>query len=449
LIDTNLLIGLIISIFFLRWIVIYHLDKRGTLEKYNISTIGPILMIRTLKGQKFLERIARPKKFWRAFASFGIPIVFISMVSMFALVLYADVHMLTSPPPPPGPLSSPLNMLLIPGLNQFIPLVWGLIGLIATLVVHEFSHAILAKVERIKVKSLALLTVILPIGAGTEIDEDELFGPEEKSSKTEKVATSEERVRILSAGVASNFFIAFVAFALFFGPVMGSIAPQGEGVPIYGVIEGYPAGDSGITERSIILKIDDQRTKTLDDFYGAMDKRSPGDKIRIRTNSGEYNVILAENPDDVTRGYLGISLGYSTGESLNTIKSVPSSLTSVKGWLTLYGLPIIFGGFIGNLNSFYSPVGAASFLGDGFFWIANALFWIAWINFIAGLFNCLPATPLDGGYIFKEALSKIFGRFTRDEKRITEASNTVGNIFGLMIFSSILFTVIWQCMGYL
>ncbi|MFA7037129.1 MAG: peptidase, partial [Methanosarcina sp.] len=59
-----------LSIFLMYWFLVSILDRRGILEKYNISTFGPlpILMIRTTKGLKLLDILARPKRYWRIFA---------------------------------------------------------------------------------------------------------------------------------------------------------------------------------------------------------------------------------------------------------------------------------------------------------------------------------------------------------------------------------------------
>ncbi|HIH40371.1 MAG TPA: hypothetical protein HA221_02255 [Halobacteria archaeon] len=464
---TSKIILVLFLVFILRWIVIYLLDRKGILERHNISTIGPILMFKTYKGQHFLEKIARPKRFWRGFASVGIPLVFAAMVFMFVLFLRVAMITFTQPPPPPNPLTSPRNIFLIPGLNTYIPLVEGIIGLAVTLLIHEFAHAILAKVEGVKVKSLALLTIIVPIGAATEIDEDELFGKpndekdendikdieinkdnKDDEARPKKIAKSGERVRILSAGVISNFFIAFIAFLLFFGPVLGSIAPINEGVAVSYTMEGFPAANAGIGNGEIIKSMNDQEIATISDFFNYMEGTAPGDRVLIVTNDGEYDIILAKNPENPNKGYLGLSV-YDIGGSLNSIKNLPRTLGTLGGWLVLYGLPLMYMGFLNNLATFYVPVGFASLFGNGFFWIARILLWVGWINLVAGLFNSLPATPLDGGYILRETLLKAFNKVTKDKERAERMSHTVVNFMGILVAISILSAILWQSWGYI
>ncbi|MFQ6072370.1 MAG: site-2 protease family protein, partial [Methanosarcinales archaeon] len=173
----------ILLIFIFYFIVILILDKYGIFKKYNISAFGPILMIRTIRGQKFLDKLATPKKFWRIFANIGFPLMLIGMIAMF-LVIILSVYGMIIFTPAPGKYNEPQNILFIPGINEYIPLVWGWIALIVTLVVHEFAHAILCKVEGIRVKSMGIILALIPIGGFAEPDEEQLFGGGNK-----KVAT--------------------------------------------------------------------------------------------------------------------------------------------------------------------------------------------------------------------------------------------------------------------
>jgi len=87
------------------WYVIADLDRAGILKKYNVTAIGPILMIRTFRGQGFLDWLAKPKGLWRAVTLLGMPIVLGSMVIMLVLFVGMDVLMLANieSVPTPGP----------------------------------------------------------------------------------------------------------------------------------------------------------------------------------------------------------------------------------------------------------------------------------------------------------------------------------------------------------
>lgn len=560
---------LFVGIFLTYAVIILLLDRRGTLSKYNITVYYfvfiPVLMIRTQKGQKFLDRIAVHKRFWRLFANIGLPAMLIGMIVMFLLLVFIDYAMIksfqTQTVPLPGKYNEARNLFLIPGINEYIPLWWGIIALVVTLVVHEFSHAILCKVEGIKVKSMGLLVALFPIGGFAEPDEEQLLGkkaePEkekidskEQEVKTEsresgKLATRSERVRVLTAGVMANFVTALVAFILFFS-FLGFISPVGEvmitsvvpgspaeiagvqpkmilagindvtinsgndflsysqglepgtnltlhlidnkkrksisfvtiagdqtspGVRIFNVIPGSPAEAAGLKPEMILIKVNDTDIKKLEDFISFMNTTKPGQKIDIyiRSNSSLNatfvmfsDIELAKHPSDpeITKGFLGItyssdggavsqSIGIGIGQFrakgfLTMLQSIPSLLNGFLGWILLFSLPIYgfagegFPGFSGLITNFYEPVGLAAGFGDGIFWILNALLWIGWMNFYVGLFNCLPALPLDGGHVFRDVVATSLSRFLGNGERIDQISNAIAVMLAFMILGSLL-----------
>jgi membrane-associated protease RseP (regulator of RpoE activity) len=539
------------------------LDRRGTLVKYNITAFGPILMLRTTKGQEFLDRLAMHKRFWRTFANIGLPAMLIGMLVMFLLILFIDYSLITSfysqSVPQPSRFNEARNIFLIPGLNEFIPLYWGAIALLVTLVVHEFSHAILCKVEGIKVKSMGLLLAPIPIGGFAEPDDEQLLGkkdvtvsedgtPLEEPSQPRKLATRTERIRVLTAGVMANFTTALIAFVLFFlllgsitsvGDVMvtnvipdspaqlngvkenmiltgindhkianvteflsyaNSITPgntvkldiiengarkeiqltaaggniSSSGVKIATVIEKSAAETAGIKEGMIIVRIDDTEIKDVNDFVNFMNSTKEEQMIDIYLlNDSSLNastkvfksIPLGKNPDPmgIKKGFLGLSYSPEQGVShsigigigqfqaktyLHMLKSIPSLMTGITGWIILFGLPIFgfggegFPGFSGLLMNFYEPTGWVAVLGIGVFWILNVLLWVGWMNLYAGLFNCLPAVPLDGGHVFRDVMNSSLTRIFGDGERAERISNAIVIIFAVMILMSFVFAII-------
>lgn len=535
-------------VFAIWWFIIADLDKAGILKKYNMTAIGPIIMIRTFKGQKLLDWIARPKGLWRAITLLGMPIVIISMIVMLVTLVGIDIWMLLRIPeiPPPGPANAPQNILAIPGLNQFIPFWWGWIALIVALIAHEFSHAILAKVESIKVNSLGLMLMPIPIGAFAEIDEEELFGTKSEGKTSDILGPMETKapgegkrrasprqfVNILSAGVIANFFVAIVAFLLLFGPMLGAIAASGNDVLVYNVAPGSPADVAGIEPNMIMTSIDGQPVTSpgqLNDYLRAhpgqnvtisgllsnkpvnysvhvsdakgvyilgilSDKNYPaasagiepnmrlvaingtpiadtatfnsymngtkaGQPVTlslIEVNGTQRNVslVLASGPG--TKGYIGftnydlsdntigISMGQFARGYLDGLRNMPFS---AAGWLRAMILPVLqfsgddpgFSIFQGEFSSLYHPVGWAASFGSLVYSMAECLFWIGWLNFNVGLFNCLPMIPLDGGHIFREATRTLMGGFIKDQARAERISKAIVNGFAVTLLASIIF----------
>ena len=554
---------LVLLVFLLYWLLVKVLDRKGILEQYNITAYGPILMIRTQRGQEFLDRLAVYKNFWRLFANIGLPAMIIGMIVMFLLIVFIDYSMLSSfqadTVPQPNKFNEPRNLFLIPGLNEFIPFKWGLIALIITLVVHEFAHAILCKVEGIRVKSMGLLLAMIPIGGFAEPDEEQLLGKqsetEEEGAETKKMATRNERVRVLTAGVMANFVTAAIAFILFFS-LLGSLSPVGD-VTVVQTVSGYPAEDAGVKPNMIItslngvpitsahdflisarklepgaetilgvvengtqkeisltisestetvtgvrifkvlentpaeaagfkpnmvmFKINDTNITGLEDFIKFMGSTSAGQEIEVHTMSNNSanatlqvfsNVKLDQYPYDptATKGFLGVSYApegftsYSVGVSiaqfpatkyLNGLKAVPSMLNGATGWLMLFSLPLmggpdgeIFTGFTGMLTSYYANVGWADAIGMNIFWLLTVLLWVGWMNFYVGLFNCLPAVPLDGGHVFRDVMTATLSRFMSNGDKVERVSNAIVVVFAVLILMSFVFVIIAPFMAH-
>ena len=331
------------------WQSILILKRYGILERFNITNHGPLLMIRTTKGQKFLDRVASAKGFWRLFGDAGIPLMLLGMFLMFALIILSDILMVTSlyeqTMQTPSEIHELRNIFLIPGINKFIPVVWGIIGLIVTLVVHEFSHAIMSKAEDIRVKSMGLILVLIPIGGFAEPDEEQLFGIRDKDKGGEnsvksdqKTATRRQRIRILTAGVMANFVTAFVAFVLFF-IVIGSIAPVSN-VVITDVVPGSPADDIGLTEMTVITHINDKKIENGSVFHTQIASLPVGEVFRLgikkdgkasemllKPDIGKNGIISGVKFNEIVSEMPGEKAGLVEGTMITRIDDVPISDT--------------------------------------------------------------------------------------------------------------------------
>lgn len=324
---------LVLAIFGIYWAIVSVLDKKGVLERHNIHAHGPLLMIGTKKGQNLLERLAAHKRFWRFFAGAGQPLMLIAMCSMFALLLYTDYLMLIHPIHPSA-LTKPRNILLLPGINEFIPFIWGLVGLIVAVVVHEFAHAILGRVESIRVKSMGIVLALIPIGFFTELDNEQLFGIKETGEKVKPTATRDERVRILTAGVTANFIVALITFTLFFGLILGAIAPLGN-VMVTGVMTGSPADLAGIQQGAIITQLDEVEITGIHDVYSFMQSVRPRDTITVHVvdNGASKTLDIYASQGikfgvgiiDVIDGYPAKDAGIAPGMRIIRINNMPTT----------------------------------------------------------------------------------------------------------------------------
>src|SRR2546425_2734986 len=81
LLDSLLIAGAAIVLWSL---LLYVLQKRGLLERRGLAPspppAGPFLMWKTLRGRQLIDRLARPKRFWRVFCDIPIGLVALTMV---------------------------------------------------------------------------------------------------------------------------------------------------------------------------------------------------------------------------------------------------------------------------------------------------------------------------------------------------------------------------------
>ena len=150
------------------------------------------------------------------------------------------------------------------------------------IIVHEFSHGILTFVGKLKVKSLGILYLIIPIGAFCEPDEEQL-----KKTETAK------RMRVFAAGPMSNFVVAFIVLFLFSFVFMSAVQPV-EGMHIFYIVPHTPAEEIGLSKGVVITSINDTEITGLDDFYKAIENTSAYQKI---------NISFCSSWDSITKKY--------------------------------------------------------------------------------------------------------------------------------------------------
>ena len=264
----------------LYWFGVLYLDSRGWLPSY-VGLQGPILTIHTKRGRKFLDRLASPKRFWRAWGNFGLGIALVVMIGSFLLLIVQAVAVLQNPPPPTA-ATQPRNVLVIPGVNQFLPLSVApeiLFGLLVGLVVHEGGHGLMCRVENIDIESMGVaLLAILPVGAFVEPDEE-----------SRQNANRGSQSRMFAAGVTNNFAVTLVAFLLLFGPVVGSIAVA-PGAAVGGVLPGSAADRAGIGPGDRIVAVGGRNVTSNDNLDRALSKVD-GDAVSVTLADGTQATI--------------------------------------------------------------------------------------------------------------------------------------------------------------
>jgi len=425
-------------------VIVFILHKKGVLKKHNISFYGPALMWRTEKGIQFLKNRAKHTRFWKIYGNIAIIFCFITMVLMTALMVWTAWLVFGFTPAQRNALPGPEVALVLPGINPILPLEiigYVLLGLIIAIVVHEFSHGILALVDKLKVKALGVLYLIVPIGAFCEPDDEEV-----------KKAKILPRLRIYAAGPTANFVVVLICILLFSAVFMPAVQPASEGAIVFMVDASSPAEHLGLHSGVIITSFNDTMIANGTDFFVAWNHTKANQTVNISfvfngvtTNTSvqlqdkyvEYakrSTIYVNNVSYKGKGYLGV-------QSLLRDSVFKDQLAILKnpfynfpnGLLTFYSLPLLgyFAGYNPIVSPFtgsYSITGPLSFIPSSLFWIIiNAIYWIFWLNLAVSLFNVLPMIPLDGGFLFNDGVRAIILKLKKGIKEETK-ENIVKNV---------------------
>jgi len=418
---------LVLYVLFVAWLV-----QSGRLQRWNLSLmLGFALMVRTQRGKGAIEAVSRPKRFWNAFGDLGIALTLLGMVAMTALFVLTVVISL-NPKSGVEPLAGN-EILVIPGVNPFVPLWYGLIALIVTLVVHEGAHGVLARANDLRVKSLGLLVAVVPIGAFVEPDEDDL-----------KAASRRRRLRVFAAGPTINLATAAACLAGF-ALLMGAATPT-PGVHVALTVQDAPADKAGLRPGDTLARLDGAAMADWQAFTVAMQGHKPGDTVHLGLRDGrdlavvlgdywsddlkpsEREDIMAEKPAAMQwcrdRFDPDPPTGAACAERLQQqaflgirpllpedVRFASHPLTDHgRGLLTLVSLPV--GEVRGQpFLSVYLPAFSTTPFAPQLFWpLASLLFWVFWINLMVGLTNILPMLPLDGGHVFRDAVGGLLER---------------------------------------
>ena len=260
----------------------------------NVSITGPVATITTERGKDLLEALAQPERFWRAITNLGVVASVVAMIFSFVLLPLVAYQALTTTET--TEVTRPQNVVVIPGVNEFLPLSVApeiIFALLVGLVVHEYGHGILCRVSDIDVESMGVvLLALIPMAAFVEPNEEGIA----------KAAIG-DRVRMFAAGITNNLIVSVIAVLLLFGPVTGAIAVA-SGAPVGGVDAGSPAAEAEIEGGERILSIDGQPVEnetTLDNALDNADDRTvtvelaSGDEVAV-----ERSAYVSQAPVEIT-----------------------------------------------------------------------------------------------------------------------------------------------------
>jgi membrane-associated protease RseP (regulator of RpoE activity) len=394
----------------------------------HVAFYGPILAIRS-KRVGFLDGFVRFSTFLRIYASFGVVMVVVISVLITLMLVLSLQYTLIVQPEPTG-IYEPRNILLLPGINEYVPSTFAVwFAFVLTIAVHELGHGILSRVEGIRVRAIGALVAVIPIGFFVEPDEDEL-----------EQAKPVPKARMFGAGITNNIVLGVICFA---GMILlfGAAVPAG-GPVIQGIYEDYPAAHAGVPSWSLITGIDGTGVSTRDDVSTYLNTTVPGQKVTLQVEHAgsirSYDLTLSAWPEGTgnrTTGFMGVS--YFDGPAVSAV--IKDSLSPI-GFLRLITVPFDMSAAGQSLRVVALETPATAFYsvpGPWFWGVIHLLFWAGWININVGIFNAIPMVPLDGGYIMKEGIDRIFSRRGLSRYALVVVS-FISTVMILMLISLIL-----------
>lgn len=371
-------------------------------------------MLRTKRGLDLMERVGK----WRTTKPLAWFMLYLLPVSG-GLALYLILEELSIYLSPKGPevanfirtTVNPAANLLLPGVNPYVPIVYGLIGIVVAVTIHELCHGIVAKSLGLRVKSAGVIFfLILPIGAFVEIDEKELRETRARNS-----------LRVLAAGSGINFIVGLACLLLLVVSV-AAMVPVTNGTAVVGVDQGTssspsPAWQAGIRPGDFIVAVngvpnDDLGSLNLQPFqvinitYWSDGKTYTANDVHL----GEIVLTNTQTHQNTTEAYTGIANSLSYQQLRQTVTGYVNLYSRTSIGVILYAIPPAFPGvqgtipFSDQLKIFYtSPLGPATNA------VQNVIFWVFFVNFNLAVFNNLPIYPLDGGQALERFLVGIGG----------------------------------------
>lgn len=343
-----------ILFYFLVFLIVY-LNRK----KFDVHG-NFVYLYRTKIGIKFMNSVANKfPRLVRFLGYFGVAVGFIGMIFVFYQILLLAYHLIINKAGATG-ASPVIPGLPIAGTGLVFPLITGWVVIFLIIIIHEFSHGIVASAFKVRIKNSGIAFFGPILGAFVE--------PDEKRLVKEKDLVQHS---VFAAGTFSNFLtvaIVMLVGILVLSPI-GNALSVSKGIIIFSQ-PGLPAEKAGIGNNTIITAVNNNPVLTIDKFRKVMKDIGPEEKITIKSNKTTYTLTTASDPDNPSQGYLGI---WVTGEKseLRNDNALNRALLAILQW------------------------------------IAQLFGWLAFLSLNIGLINLLPMFITDGARMLKVLFERI------------------------------------------
>lgn len=346
------------------------------IDRKNVQRSSILFFRRTKRGVEHIDRIAKAAlRFWKVYGTLGVIVGIITIFISLGLIGYSIFELATGLIDGEEPTEESGASLVLPGISDgydlrpgvlFVPAEYWIISIAILMVVHEMSHGIIARAENFEINSVGWIVLGIIPGAFVEPKGEKMLpgGDVTDSSSGESTGLWDQgnwksRLKVLCAGSWANYLVGASFLLLFFGMTQTSV--------FYNVQDDFPAQEAGMNNGTL-YQINGEDVRTAQQVENSLEEVMPGDDVDLYTSEGNFTVTATEHPEDEEGGYLGILFGE-------------------------------------NRVSAFEDSAYPQFLG----WLVGLFGAIAFLNIAIGLFNMLPAKPLDGGQVVDTLVREYIG----------------------------------------
>jgi membrane-associated protease RseP (regulator of RpoE activity) len=260
------------------WVVIYLAGYLFHLDKYGLEVKPAYFMYKSEKLTRFLDKASKRRQFfWKTFSNIGI--AFALGLMIFCIYFFASNLLKFIYPVEVGTAVPIIPILPVITVRLYwLPYFFTAIAI--AVLTHEFAHGIIARLEKIPVKSAGILMAFIFFGGFVEPDEEGF----EKTSTLSKL-------RMLAVGSSTNLITSFLVLLL----LTGLYAPA-SGILIYETTENGPVARAGLQQWDHIYGVSTGTNETmistvydLADFI-VLNNVTLGDTLLLRTNKGNMTI---------------------------------------------------------------------------------------------------------------------------------------------------------------
>lgn len=301
--------------FIAAWLVLY-LVVRGT---RGPLTVYPFLLVYRLRYSRAPYAPGTRARLIRAYGLVSVPLAMVSA----ALFYYVSATLFIGRYIAPTQAASQEGFVpLIPGVTVGLnELIYILLAVGVAVLVHELSHAVVARSVGVPIRSAGFLLLAFIPAAFVEPDEEAM-----------KAARVRSKAMIYSAGVAAN-----LALGLTFMYLAGYLAAHlANGVQIISVQPGSPASHAGLQPGMVIVAVNGTPVRTVEQGLRALIRSgAEGSGAAVVTLSVLYQGLLRNLTVFKPAGYTRLGIEVAQAFSIPWLMSFVSAMYVVNFGLAL------------------------------------------------------------------------------------------------------------------